>query len=111
MTWSQLGSALRSRLDLILPTLVLVIAVVLRFNEPPVVEQLRNLAFDAYQRIKPRPLGEAPVRIVDIDEESLKQIGQWPWPRDILAQLVDKLTEAGAIAHLDRWLGDGEPAQ
>jgi adenylate cyclase len=98
MTWSQLGSALRSRLDLILPTLVLVIAVVLRFNEPPVVEQLRNLAFDAYQRIKPRPLGEAPVRIVDIDEESLKQIGQWPWPRDILAQLVDKLTEAGAAA-------------
>ena len=39
-----------------------------------------------------------PVRVVDIDEASLRQFGQWPWPRDRLATLVDKLSEMGASA-------------
>ena len=38
------------------------------------------------------------MRIVDIDEESLKEIGQWPWPRTVLADLVDKLAANGAAA-------------
>jgi len=37
------------------------------------------------------------VRIVDIDEESLKRLGQWPWPRDILAQVVSRAAQAGAL--------------
>jgi adenylate cyclase len=40
---------------------------------------------------------EQPIAIVDIDDESLAKIGQWPWPRTILAQLVDRLTELGAV--------------
>ena len=36
------------------------------------------------------------MRIVDIDEEALAEYGQWPWPRTIVARLVDKLTEQGA---------------
>ena len=48
--------------------------------------------FDSYQRQRPREYrGDLPVRIVDIDEESLKRLGQWPWPRDLMAQLVDRL--------------------
>ena len=39
---------------------------------------------------------DPPVVIVDIDERSLKQLGQWPWPRTVVAQLVDRLREAGA---------------
>lgn len=34
--------------------------------------------------------------IVKIDNESLQQVGRWPWPRRYDAQLVDKLTAAGA---------------
>jgi adenylate cyclase len=98
MRLSPLLSALGRRLDLIAPLLVLIAALAVRMNEPPLVERLRNLAFDSYQRLMPRPVGEAPVRIIDIDEASLAQIGQWPWPRDILAQLVDRLSEAGAAA-------------
>src|SRR5712691_1953567 len=65
---------------------------------PDEFEQLSSLvAYDVYQRIAPREAPpDAPVLIVDIDERSLKQVGQWPWPRTILAQLVDKLREAGA---------------
>ena len=61
MLLSRLGAGIDRRLDLIMPALVLLAALALRLNEPPVVEQLRNLAFDGYQRLKPRPLGEAPV--------------------------------------------------
>ena len=43
--------------------------------------------------------GEIPqndkVLIVDIDEKSLKQIGQWPWSRDVLSTLLENLTQAG----------------
>ncbi|MET4616487.1 diguanylate cyclase (GGDEF)-like protein [Stenotrophomonas sp. 2619] len=34
--------------------------------------------------------------IVAIDDNSLQQIGQWPWPRSTHARLLDRLTEAGS---------------
>ena len=40
--------------------------------------------------------------IVDIDEKSLKNLGQWPWPRYQFAKILDNLTEANvAIIGLD----------
>jgi len=38
----------------------------------------------------------APVVIVDIDEASIAALGQWPWPRTVVAELVNRLQEAGA---------------
>ena len=56
--------------------------------------RLRDLAFDSYQRLKPRTYNPAvPVRIVDIDEEALAEHGHCHG-RAQLARLVDKLTEA-----------------
>jgi len=34
--------------------------------------------------------------VVAIDDDSIKNIGRWPWPREIHAQMVDKLKSAGA---------------
>lgn len=59
---------------------------------------VRESGFDALQRLAPRTFVETGVRIVDIDEKSLAAIGQWPWPRDRLAAIVDRLVEAGAAA-------------
>jgi adenylate cyclase len=60
---------------------------------------LENLVFDQYQRWLPRPYDfDQPVRIVDIDDESIRRIGRWPWPRQTMAQLVEALTKAGAAA-------------
>jgi adenylate cyclase len=65
----------------------------------PVRAVMQNVVFDQYQRWKPRPYAfDQPVRIVEIDEESLKRLGQWPWPRERLAALVDTLKGAGAAA-------------
>ncbi len=77
--------------------LVLMSALVLRAIDPGGLVRLRDFAFDTYQRLKPRLYDPAvPVRIVDIDEAALAEYGQWPWPRTIVARLVDKLTEKGA---------------
>ena len=81
----------------IVAILVLINALLLRAIDPPELSRLRDLAFDSYQRLKPRAYDPAvPVRIVDIDEDALAEYGQWPWPRTILARLIDKLTEQGA---------------
>jgi adenylate cyclase len=69
------------------------------FANPPIVENLRNLVFDEYQRIEPRPwTPDLPVRVIDIDDASLEKIGQWPWPRKRLAELAEKLNGLGAAA-------------
>ena len=62
---------------------------------------LRNALFDFYQTQVPRTIPEGherPVVIVDIDEPSLAEVGQWPWPRDDLAKMVAFLMKSGALA-------------
>ena len=39
---------------------------------------------------------DARLLIVAIDDNSLQQLGQWPWPRGTHARLLDRLTDAGA---------------
>ncbi|PTW59709.1 adenylate/guanylate cyclase [Breoghania corrubedonensis] len=77
---------------------MLAITVGLRLADPPFVAAVRELTFDYYQRLWPREYQALPVRIVDIDDASLKEFGQWPWPRTRIAKLVDRLTELGAAS-------------
>src|SRR5450432_2643269 len=69
----------------------------LRIADPPPVEELRVRTFDTFQRIDPRVKTARPVTIVDIDERSLAKLGQWPWPRTRIADLVANLTKLGAV--------------
>jgi adenylate cyclase len=69
----------------------------LRASDPQIMASLRASGFDTLQQFFPRKLEQPQfVRIVDIDETSLKKLGQWPWSRQVLAQLVDRLGEYGA---------------
>lgn len=79
--------------------LVLAALVALRLADPAPMAALRLQGFDLLQRLAPRDYDPAvPVRVVAIDDESLRRLGQWPWPRDRLARLVDRLARAGAAA-------------
>ena len=78
--------------------LLLLALVPLRILDPPPLEEIRLRTFDFYQSLRPRETMSPPVVIVDIDEVSLKDIGQWPWPRTIVADLVTQLTELGVAA-------------
>jgi adenylate cyclase len=81
----------------ILAATLLLSAVVVRVADPEPIARLRLSVFDSYQRLAPRILDPSlPVRIVDIDEASLERIGQWPWPRTRLAEIVERLSRAGA---------------
>src|SRR5665213_2789481 len=87
---------MRRGLIYILPLVGLAIALVARLAAPDLLDRLMLISFDTYQRIAPRPPGDAPISVVDIDEKSINTYGQWPWSRGLDAQLLDKLREAGA---------------
>jgi adenylate cyclase len=69
---------------------------VLRVADPAPIEELRVRTFDTFQLIQPRVKTVRPVTIVNIDEKSLAKLGQWPWPRTRIADLVNDLTRLGA---------------
>jgi adenylate cyclase len=69
----------------------------LRIADPAPIEELRVRTFDTFQRIDPRVKTARPVTIVDIDERSLAKLGQFPWPRTRIADMVDRLTKLGAV--------------
>ncbi|WP_375464063.1 CHASE2 domain-containing protein [uncultured Methylobacterium sp.] len=71
-----------------------------RIALPDPFERVRLAVFDTAQRAAPRLRVEAdsPVRIIDIDDASLARLGQWPWPRSLLAGLVGTLQDMGAAS-------------
>ncbi|MFB9149375.1 CHASE2 domain-containing protein [Roseovarius ramblicola] len=77
---------------------LLAVLLVLRVADPPAVSGLRNAAFDFYQQVRPRAPEPVPVTILDIDDPSIEEFGQWPWPRSRVAEMVNKVAAAGAVA-------------
>ncbi|MEM8650905.1 MAG: adenylate/guanylate cyclase domain-containing protein [Pseudomonadota bacterium] len=75
----------------------LALFIALRINDPAFVQTIRLQGFDYLQRLKPREYTKQPVAIVDLDEESFRKFGQWPWPRTLIAHLIDSLAKRGAI--------------
>lgn len=69
----------------------------LRLWNPSFLDNMRVLQFDIMQQIQPREIEEKAVMVVDIDDASLQELGQWPWPRSVLGTLVSRLMEAGAV--------------
>ena len=67
-------------------------------NPLQIFSSLQNYSFDTFQRILPREVyPEDPVVIIDIDDRSLAEIGQWPWSRNQLANLTNQAYAAAAL--------------
>jgi CHASE2 domain-containing sensor protein/serine phosphatase RsbU (regulator of sigma subunit) len=58
---------------------------------PSAFNLVRLALFDQYQNVSPREARSQSVVIVAIDEETLAALGQWPWPRNDLALLIDSI--------------------
>jgi adenylate cyclase len=71
--------------------IALLLFVILRLLNPPLVVGLSLRSFDLEQQIAPRSYQPISVRIVAIDDRSLARYGQWPWPRTLLARLVNQI--------------------
>ena len=87
-------------------------------KDPFVKETARLKSFDLIQKYDTPTMSEDVV-IVEIDEKSIEQYGQWPWKRSVLAEVIWKLREAGAgiivlpilFSEEDRLGGDMDLAQ
>ena len=90
--------AMWRRLHIIVPILVLGATLALKVIDPAPLVTARNVTFDFMQQILPRPYQPLPIKIIDIDDESLERFGQWPWPRTLIARMVDRLTNAGVAS-------------
>ena len=83
---------------LLLP-LAILIGLIPLANPLNIFNDLRLFAFDTLQQMSPRkPLADDPVVIIDIDDESLNNLGQWPWSRDLLSILVTNTEQALATS-------------
>lgn len=65
---------------------------------PDTFKYIDNLSYDTLQRINTKGKISQTALIIDIDEKSLNEIGQWPWPRFLLADLIEKTAQNGAAA-------------
>jgi len=102
--------ALRLRSKVLYSAIVLFLiaaALLLRVYDPWFVQTARSFAFDTYQKFDSEPVPQGPIRIVAIDDESLARIGQWPWPRSVMRDIVNALAGKGAaVIGLDSILAE-----
>ena len=78
----------------------LVLLVLIKIQDSNFVKRIENISYDIYQSIFEENSDFNDVLIVDIDEKSIGEIGQFPWRRDVFAKLVNKLEnlEASVIS-------------
>jgi len=96
------------------PIAVAILAVfsVLQFSTPwlSVSEPVRLALYDEYQKVFPRLRETGPATVVAIDEDSLKELGTWPWPRDRLAALIKAIARhQPAAIGLDIYMPEPDP--
>ncbi len=71
-----------------------------RFYTIGFINQLDQIIYDARLRLTMPGGVDHRIVILDIDEKSLQQVARWPWPRNIMARLVDKLFDQYHVAVL-----------
>ena len=83
--------------NLLIGAIVVAIFIYLSFAQFSVFESLEKVVYEIEMRLDtPRNPGESKVAIVDIDDKSIRKLGQWPWPRHIIADMITILKNNGA---------------
>jgi adenylate cyclase len=91
------------------------VAALLSLYRPAFLRNWEYGAYDAILRATPARAPGGRIVIVDIDDRSLTTVGQWPWRRDVIGQLISRLRDLGAatvaldimFAEPDRFEGTG----
>ena len=93
---TQAAGRKRRRLVLLCGLLPVLATALLAVYRPAFLPRLDDAVYDAVMRSTPADPPGAHVVIVDIDERSLSAIGQWPWRRDVVGELIARLRDLGA---------------
>ena len=99
------------------PVVTCMVLLTVHIGDSTPVEILRLKQFDLLQQTD-NPVRSTDIGIVTLDEKAIEKYGQWPWKRDVLADIIWKLREAGAniivlpilMAETDRLGGDEDLA-
>ena len=75
---------------------LLILLVFFKIQDSNFVMKVENIAYDAYQSLFIKKDNYDGVVIVDIDEKSIGEIGQFPWRRDVFAKLINRLDQYGS---------------
>jgi len=65
---------------------------------PVVLEQLEWRLLDWRFQLRGEQVPESPVVIVGIDAKSIEELGRWPWPRNVMGELIDRIGASGSVA-------------
>jgi len=96
---SRLSASRRRKLGVFMVGLAAIVTVLgLQALFTPQAFRLTALVFDAYQLVKPREATDPPVAVIDINEASIGKLGQWPWSRSTVAEIVTRASGFGAAA-------------
>jgi len=80
-----------------LAVLLSVIFLILAFAKVDFLESLELTTYDLRMRLRaPGPETQTDIALVDIDDDSITKLGRWPWPRTMIARMIDKLKGQGA---------------
>ncbi|MHB8455115.1 MAG: CHASE2 domain-containing serine/threonine-protein kinase [Acidiferrobacterales bacterium] len=76
----------------------------------PLIGNLEYLAYDTGVKLTNRsPRGADDIALVTIDDNSIRRIGRWPWPRNVLGDVITKLSQAQAkVIALQIFLSEGQ---
>ena len=111
--------AKRPRLVFLCGAVPVVFIALLAVWRPALLARIDDSVYDVVLRSVPTRPPANRVVIVDVDEQSLGAVGQWPWPRDIVGRLISRLRDLGAatvaldiiFAEVDRYARPGANAQ
>lgn len=114
MTGITVSGSRAGRLVLVSGIVPTVVTALISLYRPSFLDRLEYGVSDALVHLAPLPQAGNGVVIVDVDERSLSAIGQWPWRRDVVGNLVGRLRSLGAavialdivFAEDDRFDGD-----
>jgi CHASE2 domain-containing sensor protein/tRNA A-37 threonylcarbamoyl transferase component Bud32 len=99
--------------DIFIGALVACIFIFLSFSSFHVFESLERIIYGIEMRLDlPQNRGRQKIAIVNIDKKSLEQLGPWPWPRHLIAEMISILKNNGAkIIGLDLLFSARKPSQ
>ena len=85
------------KIDLFIALLIVSIYALLSLKAFPPSESLGKIIYGIQMRLDlPQNLRSNKVAIVNIDNKSIAQLGPWPWPRKIIAEMISILKNNGA---------------
>src|SRR4051812_28890345 len=75
-----------------------VTAIITSFEQTGLLDPLEHFLYDHRAALCQRytSVADSQVLHLNIDNDSIREIGRWPWPRTVLADLIDELDRLGA---------------